>query len=329
MNKQNKCFVRYCRYKVYFYMERNVNMDKLQQAEMTKRYQNAADSFVNNVKDDPNVIAVIICGSLAYDQVWEKSDIDTILVVRDQVLKNDSYCIVEDDITINVFLVVRSGFKRFLESISGGSFMHSFYSKGKIVFSSDDSLYDYFEDFKKMGSDDIAHTVFLSACELVHTYDKCLKWLTVKKDPLYAQYYLLKAAEVIARMEVCMSGESPSREAILKANQLNPMLMSKFYQDAMSHHYSMVELLDAVHEINHYLEQHIDIIKSPVLEYMSDGEMKTVTMITKYYRTEGHFIIGIFDYLAEKGIIVKISQTIRITPKSKMAVEEIAYQYIP
>jgi predicted transcriptional regulator len=139
----------------------------------------------------------------------------------------------------------------------------------------------------------------------------------------------LKAAEVIARIEVCLSGESPSREAIIKAYALNPDLIRPYYQEAMSRHYSTQEIMDAIDGISRYLEQHLTIIKKPVLEYMSDSEMKTVTMITKYFNTESHFIIGIFDYLAEMGIIYKVSQTIRITPKSKLAVEEIAYQYVP
>ena len=44
------------------------------QAEIKERYLAAVDSFVDKVRDDPNVIAVIVCGSLAYDVVWEKSD---------------------------------------------------------------------------------------------------------------------------------------------------------------------------------------------------------------------------------------------------------------
>ncbi|MHB8127683.1 MAG: nucleotidyltransferase domain-containing protein [Mobilitalea sp.] len=304
-------------------------MDKKVQAEMKDRFLAATESFVSKVKDDPNVVAVIICGSLAYDQVWEKSDIDMTLIVRDQVLKNDSYCIVEDDITINVQLTLRSGFKRYLENLKGGSFMHSYFSKGQIVYSSDDSLYEYFEDFKKMGSDDMALSVFFIACELVHQYDKCLKWLTVKKDPLYAQYYLLKAAESMARMEVCLNGEPPTRECIIKALTLNTEMITPYYSDAMSHHYTEEEIRKAITGIERYLEQHLDLIKKPVLSYMADQEMKTVTMITKYFQSEGHFIIGIFDYLAEQGVIAKVSQTIRITPKSKMAVEEIAYVYVP
>lgn len=299
-----------------------------EQTTIEERYLRATESFIDKVKDDPNVIAIIVAGSLAYDQVWEKSDIDMTMVVRDQVLKNDSYCIVEDDITINVGLIVRSGFKRFLDSIKGGSFMHSYLSRGKMVYCTDDSLIEYFEDFKELGRDDLALSVLLAACELVHHLDKCQKWLRVKKDPLYAQYYLLKAAESIARIEVLISGESPSREAILKAYALNPDIITPYYQDAMSHHYSNEEIEQAMTRLEQYLKFHLDLIKQPVLEYMSNGEMKTITMITKYFRMDSHFIIGIFDYLAEQGVIAKISQTIRITPKSKKAVEEITYQYI-
>ncbi len=303
-------------------------MEQNQQEDLTLRYKAAAESFVEKIKCDINVVAVIIGGSLAYDQVWEKSDIDTTVVVRDQVLKNDSFCIVEDDITINVAITTRSGFKRYLESLGGGGFMHSYFAKASIVYSTDDSLYEYFDDFKKVGQDDLEENIFYLACELVYYNEKCLKWIKVKKDSLYAQYYLLKAAEVIARMEVCLSGEIPTREAIVKAAAINPELISIYYQNAMSHHYSRDEILAAIDRIDQYIEQHLDIIKQPLIRYMSDQEMKTVTMITKYFKTESHFIIGILDYLADKGVIAKVSQTIKITPKSRLAVEEIAYQYL-
>lgn len=299
------------------------------QAEVQERYMAAAESFIEKVRDDPNVIAVIICGSLAYDQVWEKSDIDMTLVVRDQPLKTNSYCIIEDGITINVNIAIRSAFKRGLERNIGGSFSQSYFSKGKIVYSTDDSLYDYFEDLKKLGSDDVALTAFNLANVLVFLYEKSLKWLTVRKDPVYAQYFLLKAAEVIADMELCLNGEPTSRESIRKALAINPEAINPFYQEAMSRLFSEEEMMEAIKKLDRYLEQHLDIIKKPVLEFMSDQEIKTVTLISRHFHTEGHFVVEIFDYLAEKGVLEKVSQTIRITPKSRLAVEEIGYLYVP
>lgn len=303
-------------------------MDQKQKDEMTLRYRVAVDSFVEKLKLDVNVVALIISGSLSYDQVWEKSDVDATVIVRDQVLKNDSFCIDEDNITFNVTVCTRSGFKRFLESLCGGTFMHSYFSKGRIVYSTDDSLYEYFEELKIMGSDDMELNVFFTACDLINYDEKILKWISVKEDPLYAQYYILKAAEAISRIELCVSGEIPTREAILRANLVNPGLMEDFYSKAMSHHYSKQEVMEVHNKIEQYMEQHLDIIKKPILKYMSDQEVKTVTMITKFFKADGHFIAGLLEYLADKGVIVKLSQTIKITPKSKLAVEEIAYQYI-
>jgi predicted nucleotidyltransferase len=304
-------------------------MKDILQAETRKRFEAAAESFISKIRDDRNVIAVIVSGSFAYDVLWEKSDIDMTLIIRDQLLKNTSYCITEDGVKINVHLMTRSDFKREMEKSIGGSFSQSYFSKGKILYTTDDSLYEYFEELKNIGEDDIALTMFQNACYLVFLYEKSQKWLTVRKDPLYAQYFILRAAEIIANMELCKKGQPASRESIQKALEINPEAIIPFYQDAMSHHLSEHELTETISKIDRYLEQNIDVIKKPVIEFMADQEIKTITVIAKHFQMESHGIIEILDYLADKGVIEKISQIIRITPKSKLAVEEVGYLYIP
>ncbi len=133
------------------------------QEKLKGRYLAAVESFVNRVKSDPNVIAVVVCGSLSYDVVWDKSDIDITVIIRDQPIKTWNYCIIEDGITLSIELAARSGFKRYLESSLGGSFGQSYYSNAKISYTTDDSLYEYFEDIKNIGADDIPLSVMLNA----------------------------------------------------------------------------------------------------------------------------------------------------------------------
>ncbi len=299
------------------------------QTEFRERYMAAVESFIGKIKDDPNIIAVIVSGSLAYDVIWEKSDIDMTLIVRDQILKTESYSIVEDGITVNVYISPRSGFKRYLESDIGGSWLHSYMSKGKMVYSTDDSLYEYFEDMKNIGADDMALSMLYIACELIGCRDKSKKWLSVRKDPLYAQYFLLLCAESMARMELCSRQETIGRDAIQKAMKVNSEAIGPLYVDAMSHHMTKEEIEDRIELVDRYLMEKMDIFKTPVLEFMADQQIKTLTLISKHFRRESHFIIEAFDYLAEKGVIEKVSQTIRITPKGRRAVEEIGYLFIP
>lgn len=57
--------------------------------EVRARFIAAVDSFIEKLKSDPNILAVVVSGSLAYDVVWEKSDVDMTVVVRDQLLKTE------------------------------------------------------------------------------------------------------------------------------------------------------------------------------------------------------------------------------------------------
>ncbi|MEO3944066.1 nucleotidyltransferase [Gorillibacterium sp. CAU 1737] len=304
-------------------------MTELEQAELRERFLAAVDSFIGKIKDDPNVLAVIVGGSLAYDVIWEKSDVDMTVVVRDQTLKRTSYSIIEDGITLNVSLVVRSEFRRLLDQLTGGSFFHSYLSKSKMVYTTDDSLANVFEEMKVVGRDDMALSAMICAGELISLMEKTEKWLTVRKDPQYAQYYVLKAAEALAHMELRLMGEPSSRESIQKVMKTRPELLRPFYEEPMTHFLTEEEIREKLNLLDNYLVLHLDVIARPVLEFMADQEIKTLTQISKWFHNDGHFLVLIFDYLVEKGIIEKVGQTIRITPKSKLAVEEIGYLYIP
>jgi predicted nucleotidyltransferase len=292
---------------------------------ITRRYENAVDNFIDKIKNDQNVIAVIVHGSLSYDTVWEKSDIDISVIIRDQKIETHSYCIDEDNIILNVSLIQRSNFKRSLETQLGGTAGHSFIAKGRIVYTNDPSLYEYFDEYKKIGKSDMERSIFYMSCALIGYMHKAEKWIKVKKDLTYSRFYILKAAEIIAQIEACRHFEIPTREAISQAAVFNPELMAKFYEKPMAGYLSEEELLQLIEEIDNYIMDNIESLINAATECLGDGEIKTVTQITNYYSSESHYIINIFEYLYEKKYIEKLSETIRITPKSRMGIEEIAY----
>lgn len=300
-------------------------MDEKEQAELKIRYQQAIDQFIDKIKDDINVIAVILGGSVAYDVIWDKSDVDMTVVVRDQKLSSDNLSITEEGITFNLYLVQRSSFKRGMEGSIGGSFLQSFMAKGEIVYTTDESLYEFFEDIKQIGEDDRAISAFYITAEMLSNMHKVEKWMVARKDLVYAQYFFLKLAEQVANMELCIRGIPNSRTAIQKAIELNPEIMKIFYQEPMTHLMTEAELTNGLKKLDKYLEDKIDLFKKPVIEYLSDHEIKTVSMIAKRLGSESHYIIDVLDYLAEKEVIEKVTQIIKLTPKSRLAIEEIGF----
>lgn len=303
-------------------------MDEMQQAALRERFQGAIDSFIDKVKDDPNVIAVLVSGSYAYDVIWEKSDLDMQIIVRDQRLTSTYVSLVEDGITINAGLIPRSAFKRDMEGSIGGSFFQSFIAQAQIVYSTDESLYEYLEELRHIGDDDKALTALMHAFFLISNAHKAEKYLVARHDAVYAQYFLLKCVENIAGIELCIRGIPIARNAIQKALGFNPEIMHLFYTDLMSRQLSESELAERIQRLDGYIEEHMPLFQRPVLEYLADGEIKTVSMISKYIHAEGP-MTELLDFLAERGVIEKVSQQIKLTAKSRMAIEEIGYFHVP
>jgi hypothetical protein len=49
-----------------------------------RRFTAALDAFVERAKQEPYLLAIILGGSLSHDRVWEKSDIDLLVIGRDE-----------------------------------------------------------------------------------------------------------------------------------------------------------------------------------------------------------------------------------------------------
>jgi hypothetical protein len=298
------------------------------QAALRARFQSAIDAFVEKVRPDPNVLAVIVAGSVAYDVIWEKSDVDMTVIVRDQNIKTTSYALVEDGITLNLWVSGRSEFRRELDRQVGGSWLHSYLAKGKVVYARDESLVEFFEAARNIGDEDRAMSAMTHATYLVHDMHKCRKWLGAGQDPLLAQFTLCMMAESLAHMYLCLQGEPATRQSIRKVVARAPELLKPLYQDPLSHRLTDAEIETGIRHVDAFLTAHQDFFCAPLLRFMADGEIKTVTLLARQFHMEAHVVTGLPDWLADKGVLERVSQTIRITPKGRQNMEELGYLYL-
>jgi len=298
------------------------------QKDIKARFESALLSFTEKIKNDTNILSIILCGSLANDTVWEKSDMDIYVLVREMKLSTQSYCIEEDGLILNVSLQSEFDFKRSLERSLGGGWMFSMFSQARVIYSKDDSFRDFIGKFQQMGSDDRALSFFQNSTGLIYFMEKIEKWLTVKDDPLYAQLWVLKAAEHYANMRLILDKKPPSREAVLKVMDYAPECIKHLYERPMQGFMNREEVWDVLKFYRKFLEDNLDLLKKSVVEYMSDGNVRTVTTLVKHFGMWSHDIYHIFDFLEEMGIVARVTENARITPKSRKSVEEVAFIYI-
>ena len=297
----------------------------MEQQQIQTLYDQALESFVEKAKKDPNIIAVIVYGSAAFRDAWQGSDIDIFVVAKDNKLKGESYSIDENGIIINIDAGSRTALKRWLEKDGGGSFGHSLMYKAKIIYTTDDDLYDYIEENKQLGEYDIEKNMFFLAGWVLSGMHKVRKWVEVKNDLTYARLYILKTVESIARMEMLAHKKIPTREAIIEVTPLNPELMERFYKKPINGELTKEEIYQLIDEAHEYVDRYLDTVLSVALECIGYNKPCSVTYISKYFGAWSHDITEIFEYLWKKGHIEKQTQTIRIMPKGKLLYEEIVY----
>jgi len=293
---------------------------------MTQREKHlqALNSFIKRVEKDPNLVAILLYGSLAYGTVWERSDIDVELIVRDGTEFSGRwvYVIEEDGIEINISAIGElSKFKNELQKLRNG-YDHGIYGKGILVFSKDESLSELFQDAQKIGEDDAPKSFAAKIGTLLSWMHKAEKQAVVLDNPLYAQRFLQLCAPVVAEMELVRHGENPNREAINRAQELNQNLMQEVYVKPSTMAMTKAEINHTLKVLDDYLMQHMDWWSRHILRFLSDGEIKAVSHIWE------HCGSAPVEYLAEKGVIMQATHPVRIFRKSKLTLDEKAYFYI-
>src|SRR6266496_4347632 len=110
---------------------------------MRQKFVDALDALVAEVKSDRSILAEILCGSLSHDTVWEKSDIDLVLVtIDDKKVDAGDVALYVDGLNIHAFLMPRAQFRTTVESSVRNSFTHSFLAKGRLLYSHDPTIVD-------------------------------------------------------------------------------------------------------------------------------------------------------------------------------------------
>jgi uncharacterized protein len=299
--------------------------------EIKERYERAVESLSNKLQSDRTVIAAVLFGSLAYDSVWEKSDIDLQIIMEESV-KESNFTLTEESISIHANLMPRSKFKQIVEGDLQGSFGSSIMTRSRLLFSKDESLTRLWENIGPMGRRDQQIQLLQAANMVLPSLVKAEKWCYIKKDYHYATFYILTTTNALAKLEVISAGESPGREVIAQALKLNPTLFHRLYQQVMDESKTEANIKEALELIDAYLTERITLCFQPILDYLGEaGSPRGTREMNEYFKRHYHagFIDNACDWLASKGIVERVGIPIRLTKDSRVTVDEAGYYWHP
>ncbi|HUQ83812.1 MAG TPA: hypothetical protein VM076_21860 [Gemmatimonadaceae bacterium] len=289
----------------------------------------ALDALVADIREDRAILAAILCGSLSHDRVWSRSDIDLVLVtIDDRKVESDSLSLYADGVNVHAMLVPRAEFRRMVEGSLRQSFIHSFLAKGRLLYTHDDTLATLFATLHEMGDRDRDIALFRAATNALPTLYKAHKFMRTRGDVNYTALWLLYTATALAKIEVITAGQLVDREVIPQALALNPKLMNAVYTDLLNTKKTAKSVQAALDEVDAYMEARARSLFAPVLGHLREaGEARSCTEIDDYFKkTYGiEHVTTACEYLADLGLVGKVSIAARLTKRSHVDVQELAF----
>ena len=302
--------------------------ETLPRTEIHERFTRALDALVTTLKQDRTILATILCGSMAYDEVWEKSDID-LLLIGDETHKKRTVTLNEDGIPIHASIIPRSIFKKTIEGSLQSSFFHSLFSKSQLLYTHDDSLNGLYDNLQQIGARDRANQMMMVSAGVIYALPKAEKWFYVKHDLRYAYVYIMFCVQALAKIEMVSRGIITGREVIHQALKVNPEFFHRVYTDLTDGPKDEAAIQEALNLINAYMDERIPNIFLPILNYLEneEGPRSTTEIDDHFKNTIGEGASFACEWLADRGVIDKVSTPLRLSEKSRVAVNEAAYYY--
>ena len=294
-----------------------------------QRFTVALDALVEQIREDRAILAAILCGSLSHDMVWAKSDIDLVLItIDDKKVGSDSVSLYADGVNVHAMLLPRSDFRQAVEGSIRNSFMHSFLAKGRLLYTHDETISAMFDSLKEMGERDRGIALFRAATNVLPALYKAHKFMRTRGDLNYTTLWILHSASSLATIEVISAGLLADREVIPQAIKLNPTLFATVYVDLLNEQKTVERVQFALDTIDRYLAKRARALFAPLLEHLRDtGEARSCTELESYFKKTydvGH-VTTACEYLADQGIIGKASIAVRLTKRSHVDVQELAF----
>jgi predicted nucleotidyltransferase len=297
-----------------------------------KKFTDALDHLVEQVKKDRSILAAILCGSLSHDTVWAKSDIDLALItIDDKNVETAHIGLYAGGVNVHAFLMSRAEFRKTVEGAVRNSFMHSLLAKGRLLYTHDETIASLCARLHEIGERDTQVQLLAAATHALAPIDKAHKWFITRGDLDYTALWILYAATPLARIEVIGARLLADREVIPQAMKLNPAFFRTVYSELLNTKKTRKNVQAALDAIDSYLAQRAATLFGPLLDHLREvGEARSATEIETHFKrnfnVEGMTVAC--EYLADQGLIGKASVAVQLTKKSNVMLEELAFVHL-
>jgi len=227
-------------------------------------------------------------------------------------------------------LMSRTQFRRIAEGSLRNSFMHSFITKGRVLYTHDDTIAVLCARLREIGERDTQIQLLRAGIQALAPVDKAHKWMITRGDLDYTALWILYAATALARIEILSARRLMDREVIPQAMQLNPAFFKIVYVDFLNTKKTAKNVRVALDAIDAYLAKRAPALFGLILDHLREvGDTRSASDLEAHF-SRNFDVEGVTvacEYLSDRGLISKVSSPLQLTKRSNISVQEMAFVY--
>jgi predicted nucleotidyltransferase len=300
----------------------------MENAKVRQKFDTAFNLLLEQLKSDKNILAVFVVGSYANGMVWEKSDIDLVLIINDDIPLQDVMVINENNVTINTYLVSRKAYRQSQQAFVHGSMTHHLLATRKLIYSIDRGISETNRDISTVADRDRDIQFLISSEWIIGCLFKAKKTLLVEESLEKCFSWIILAIQQLARIILFLEGKIPGRDVLSQAlDETRSEIIHTLIRDVFKAGYTKSNLQLAIDTIEAYLIENKLIFYKLLFEYLQEsmGE-RTHSEIDEYFKklvkSQNFTLVESINWLTDQGDLMKGSTPKRLTKKSRITVNE-------
>lgn len=234
-----------------------------------KTYQNAYEIALNKFKKNKYVIAVVVYGSMISGDIWEKSDIDFMVITREPGKTDKIYSKVLD-VPVHINYISKSIFvDSYNNTLKGGTFHKAFFM-GKLVYCIDEEIKEIHNSTRFYSDRDISIRNIEIFCNLINSVHYAKKFMDTGKYETSFQW-CVEVLKNYARVMMNSKGHITDKDILSFAVNMNSKVENIFV--TLNDDKPLLGRLNYIIEATEkFIMSNIESISKPLIAFMEQSE---------------------------------------------------------
>ncbi|EYE87880.1 hypothetical protein Q428_10885 [Fervidicella metallireducens AeB] len=266
-------------------------------------YQDAYEEVLNKLKKNSQIAAVLVYGSMVSGDIWEKSDID-LMVISEEKGKIESIYTKINNIMIHINYISKDVFGDSFKNLLRGGTLHKAFFTGKLVYCKDREIEEIYQSTRFYGDKDkkVRNVEILYNLLRSMHYTKKYK-VTGKIETSFE--WCVETLNNYARLLMSMNGHITDKDVLSFAVNMSSEV-EYIYGLINSDKRVRDKIEETLEIIDNFLENNMEEIASPIIEFLREQKYPCSSEDIK--NSEEFRIIGgnfneLLDKLSQMGLI--------------------------